>query len=137
MMGLVGGGGDCAAFYLGFLVCTTVLTFCQGVQYEHPAQYRYPFIRPASSFSPPPPSSAASSTAAAAYDYIIVGEARRDAHSPPHSPPKLHRFAAGERWDPFRERECVVHAEFPHHAGGHIADVGVADVHLHRWGVQF
>ncbi|KAL3631995.1 hypothetical protein CASFOL_024979 [Castilleja foliolosa] len=70
MMGLVGGGGDCAAFYLGFLVCiTTLLTLCQGIQYE----YRYPFIRPASSFSPSPPSSAASSSAAAAYDYIIVG----------------------------------------------------------------
>ncbi|KAK6148721.1 hypothetical protein DH2020_016246 [Rehmannia glutinosa] len=66
MMALVG-GGDCAAFYLGLLVCIiTFLTFCQGIQYEHPAQYRYPFIRPASSFSAPPSS-------AAAYDYIIVG----------------------------------------------------------------
>ncbi|GFP81105.1 protein hothead [Phtheirospermum japonicum] len=53
-----------------------------------------------------------------------------------HTLPKLH-FAAGERWDPFHERECVVRAEFPYHAGGHITNVGVADVHLHRWGVQF
>lgn len=34
-------------------------------QYEHPAQYRYPFIRPASSFSSPP--------SPAVYNYIIVG----------------------------------------------------------------
>lgn len=43
-----------------------------GVKDEHPAQYRYPFIRPASSF-PSLPSSAASATPTAAYDYIIVG----------------------------------------------------------------
>lgn len=37
-----------------------------GAQYEHPAQYRYPFIKPASSFSSLPSS-------AAKYDYIVVG----------------------------------------------------------------
>ncbi|CAA0814621.1 Protein HOTHEAD [Striga hermonthica] len=69
MMALVGGGGGgggyCAAFYLDLLLLLLlciVLTFSQGVKYDHPAQYRYPFIGPASSFSPPP-----------AYDYIIVG----------------------------------------------------------------
>ncbi|GFQ00314.1 protein hothead [Phtheirospermum japonicum] len=54
-----------------------------------------------------------------------------------HTLPKLHRFPTGERWGPFRECECVVHVELPQYAGGHIADVGVTDVHLHRWGVEF
>ncbi|KAH6790114.1 Glucose-methanol-choline oxidoreductase family protein [Perilla frutescens var. frutescens] len=72
-MALVG-GGDCAALYLCLLVwITTVLTFCQGSsQNEHPAQYRYPFIKPASSYSSVP-SSAAWVNPAASYDYIIVG----------------------------------------------------------------
>ncbi|KAK4479567.1 hypothetical protein RD792_015085 [Penstemon davidsonii] len=39
-----------------------------GKQYDHPAQYRYSFIKPASSFSLPP-----SSAMPATYDYIIVG----------------------------------------------------------------
>lgn len=43
-----------------------------GMQYEHPAEYRYPFIKPASSFSPPS-SSASSSGGDPVYDYIIVG----------------------------------------------------------------
>ncbi|KAL8043357.1 hypothetical protein ABFX02_09G114800 [Erythranthe guttata] len=61
------GGGDCAAPALCLLiVCiTTLFSFSQGVQEEHPAEYRYPFIRPASSFSSQP--------LTAAYDYIIVG----------------------------------------------------------------
>ncbi|KAL6568252.1 hypothetical protein OROHE_003936 [Orobanche hederae] len=70
MMALVGGDGGgaySAVFYLGFLVCIT--TFCQGVHYDHPAQYRYPFVRPASSFSSPP----SFSSSGIAYDYIIVG----------------------------------------------------------------
>ncbi|KAI3455557.1 hypothetical protein Pfo_012220 [Paulownia fortunei] len=67
------GGGDCAALYLCLLVWfTTVLTFCQGKQDDHPAQYRYPFIKPASSFSAQP-SSAAWIGASSSYDYIIVG----------------------------------------------------------------
>lgn len=71
-MALVG-GGDCAAPYLCLLVwITTVLTFCQGSQNDHPAQYRYPFVKPASSFSSLP-SSAAWVNPAASYDYIIVG----------------------------------------------------------------
>nr|WET52733.1 oxidoreductase 5 [Callicarpa americana] len=70
-MALVG-GGDCAALYLCFVWITTVLTFCQSVQNDHPAQYRYPFIKPASSFSSLP-SSAAWIGPAASYDYIIVG----------------------------------------------------------------
>ncbi|PIN04790.1 Glucose dehydrogenase/choline dehydrogenase/mandelonitrile lyase (GMC oxidoreductase family) [Handroanthus impetiginosus] len=71
-MALVG-SANLSYLYL-LLWITTVLTFCQGKQEDHPAQYRYPFIKPASSFSPP--SSSSSSTAAApapAYDYIIVG----------------------------------------------------------------
>ncbi|KAL7100120.1 hypothetical protein ACP275_09G127900 [Erythranthe tilingii] len=61
------GGGDCAAPALCLLiVCiTTAFSFSQGVQEEHPAEYRYPFIRPASSFSSQPLTTA--------YDYIIVG----------------------------------------------------------------
>lgn len=43
-----------------------------GTQNDHPAQYRYPFIKPASSFSSLP-SSAAWTNPAASYDYIIVG----------------------------------------------------------------
>lgn len=72
-MALVG-GGHCAALYLCLLVwiTTTALTFSQGTQYDHPAQYRYPFIKPASSFSSLP-SSAAGTNPAASYDYIIVG----------------------------------------------------------------
>ncbi|XP_047959051.1 protein HOTHEAD [Salvia hispanica] len=68
-MALVG----CAVVYWCSLVwITTQLSLSQGAQYEHPAQYRYPFIRPASSFSSVP-SSAAWVNPAAAYDYIIVG----------------------------------------------------------------
>ncbi|XP_073036317.1 protein HOTHEAD-like [Primulina eburnea] len=55
-----------------FWLITTLLTCSQGIQEEHPAQYRYPFIKPASSFS----SSATwqpQSSGAAAFDYIIVG----------------------------------------------------------------
>ncbi|XP_051135158.1 protein HOTHEAD [Andrographis paniculata] len=86
-MALLGGGGSAAsasaaaaaaaaALYLHLLVWfTTVLTFCQGTPYEHPAQYRYPFIGPASSFSSGGQSSASGSggEAAMSYDYIIVG----------------------------------------------------------------
>lgn len=79
-MALLGGGDSAAtaaALYLHLLVwLTTVLTFCQGTPYEHPAQYRYPFIGPASSFSPGQ-SSASGSTGGGggvkSYDYIVVG----------------------------------------------------------------
>ncbi|KAL0341890.1 UNVERIFIED_CONTAM: protein HOTHEAD [Sesamum calycinum] len=47
------------------------LSIC--VQYDHPAQYRYPFIKPASSFSPDPSSSVLTRRPASSYDYIIVG----------------------------------------------------------------
>ncbi|KAK4427338.1 protein HOTHEAD [Sesamum alatum] len=61
-------------YLLVWISSSTVLTFCQGVQYDHPAQYRYPFIKPASSFSPDPSSSARwTRSAAVSYDYIIVG----------------------------------------------------------------
>ncbi|KAL8466168.1 hypothetical protein ACS0TY_035321 [Phlomoides rotata] len=64
-----------AALHLRILVIiTTVLTFCQGLQNDHPAQYRYPFIKPASSFSSAPSSSSSAlGGSAAAYDYIVVG----------------------------------------------------------------
>ncbi|XP_011080131.1 protein HOTHEAD [Sesamum indicum] len=69
--------GDSAALYLYVVVwITTVLSFCQGMQDEHPAgYYRYPFIRPASSFSPPPSSAAwhAQPGGEREYDYIVVG----------------------------------------------------------------
>ncbi|KAL1538189.1 protein HOTHEAD [Salvia divinorum] len=68
-MALVG----CAVVYWCSLVWITAqLSVSQGAQYDHPAQYRYPFIKPASSFSSVP-SSAAWVNPAAAYDYIIVG----------------------------------------------------------------
>ncbi|XP_011072516.1 protein HOTHEAD isoform X2 [Sesamum indicum] len=62
-----------AYMYLLVWISTTLLTFCQGVQYDHPAQYRYPFIKPASSFSPDPSSPALTRRPASSYDYIIVG----------------------------------------------------------------
>ncbi|XP_057771711.1 protein HOTHEAD-like [Salvia miltiorrhiza] len=71
-MALVG-GGDCSVLYLCSLVwITTVLTLCQGARNDHPAQYKYPFIKPASSFSSLP-SSAAWVDPTASYDYIVVG----------------------------------------------------------------
>ncbi|XP_075492990.1 protein HOTHEAD-like isoform X1 [Primulina tabacum] len=78
-MAFLGGGLGfyCAALLFFFL--TVLLTFCQvvisGVEYEHPAQYRYPFIAPASSFSSPSPPSTNRHVQGedSAFDYIIVG----------------------------------------------------------------
>ncbi|KAL6537480.1 hypothetical protein OROMI_026014 [Orobanche minor] len=75
-MAVVGGDGGSAARYLyvSVWITTFFLTFCQGMQesQSHQAQYRYPFIRPATSFSPPS-SSVASHGGDSTYDYIIVG----------------------------------------------------------------
>ncbi|KAL3618247.1 hypothetical protein CASFOL_038568 [Castilleja foliolosa] len=75
--GSCGGGGSPAALYLySFVFITAMLCFCEGMQgstsNSHQKEYRYPFIRPASSFSPPS-SSAASRGGDSSYDYIIVG----------------------------------------------------------------
>ncbi|KAL1551660.1 protein HOTHEAD-like [Salvia divinorum] len=68
-MALVGG----AVLYLCSVVWMLLtLSQSQGAEYDHPAQYRYPFIKPASSFSSQP-SSAAWADPSAAYDYIVVG----------------------------------------------------------------
>ncbi|KAL6491732.1 hypothetical protein OROGR_034097 [Orobanche gracilis] len=70
-----GDGGSVARRYLYVFVWITAvfLTFCQGMQESsHQAQYRYPFIRPATSFSPPS-SSVAWRGGDSTYDYIIVG----------------------------------------------------------------
>ncbi|KAL6539228.1 hypothetical protein OROGR_011877 [Orobanche gracilis] len=75
-MAVAGGdGGSVARRYLYVFVWITAvfLTFCQGMQESsHQAQYRYPFIRPATSFSPPS-SSVAWRGGDSTYDYIIVG----------------------------------------------------------------
>ncbi|KAL6563297.1 hypothetical protein OROHE_005884 [Orobanche hederae] len=73
-MAVVGGDGGSAARYLyvSVWITTFFLKFCQGMQESHQAQYRYPFIRPATSFSPPS-SSVASHGGDSTYDYIIVG----------------------------------------------------------------
>ncbi|XP_042052425.1 protein HOTHEAD-like [Salvia splendens] len=68
-MALVGG----AVPYLCSVVWILLtLSQSQGAEHDHPAQYRYPFIKPASSFSSQP-SSAAGADPTAAYDYIVVG----------------------------------------------------------------
>ncbi|PIN04366.1 Glucose dehydrogenase/choline dehydrogenase/mandelonitrile lyase (GMC oxidoreductase family) [Handroanthus impetiginosus] len=75
-MGFVGGGDSAEVLYLCvFLWISTVLSFSQGIQHENPAEYRYPFIKPASSFSPPPSSVAwhTQTGGERPYDYIIVG----------------------------------------------------------------
>lgn len=74
-MAFLGGalGVYCAALLFFFI--TVLLTFCQGAEYEHPAQYQYPFIGPASSFSTPSPPSTNRHVldGGGAFDYIIVG----------------------------------------------------------------
>ncbi|KAI3463270.1 hypothetical protein Pfo_019933 [Paulownia fortunei] len=74
-MALVGGGDSAALYLYVFVWITNVLTFCQGMQDDHQGEYRYPFIKPASSFSPPSSSASwnAQSGGETAYDYIIVG----------------------------------------------------------------
>ncbi|KAL3840814.1 hypothetical protein ACJIZ3_025405 [Penstemon smallii] len=62
-------GGD---LYL-LVWITTLFTVSQGAQYDHPAQYRYPFIKPASSFSPSSDTWHAQTGGVDSYDYIIVG----------------------------------------------------------------
>ncbi|KAH6801514.1 Glucose-methanol-choline oxidoreductase family protein [Perilla frutescens var. hirtella] len=74
-MAIVGGGDSASLYFCLFICITTLLNFSQGMQEDTPAEYRYPFIKPASSFSPPPTSASSriQRGGALAYDYIIVG----------------------------------------------------------------
>ncbi|CAI9757669.1 unnamed protein product [Fraxinus pennsylvanica] len=74
-MALVGGAAVLLKLkvLLSFILWINTLTLSQA--YEHPGQYRYPFIRPASSFSQRPTSVESPSWRGASktYDYIIIG----------------------------------------------------------------
>lgn len=51
---------------------SNIYIYNAGIEEEAPAEYRYPFIKAASSFLPPS-SSASGDRGATAYDYIVVG----------------------------------------------------------------
>ncbi|CAA2992129.1 HOTHEAD-like isoform X2 [Olea europaea subsp. europaea] len=72
-MALVGGAAEILMkFKILLSLILWINTFALSQAYEHPGQYRYPFIRPASSFTEPP-SAAESRGASKTYDYIIIG----------------------------------------------------------------
>ncbi|GER52377.1 oxygen-dependent choline dehydrogenase [Striga asiatica] len=74
---VIGYGGSAFCYLYAFVwISIHLLAASQGAQDEsssHRAEYRYPFVRPASSFSPPSSSAAASHGGESSYDYIIVG----------------------------------------------------------------
>ncbi|GFZ04267.1 glucose-methanol-choline (GMC) oxidoreductase family protein [Actinidia rufa] len=54
-----------------------------------------------------------------------------------HSLSKLQRAVARERRGPLRQPERVPLEQLPHLSGGHVAGLGLTDLHIHGWGVQF